>query len=207
MSETSPEIAHSSAPLIVDSWVDSACPYTFRANQWLQEVAEHRGLVIRWNVFSLKILNDSDQAKHIASHRVSRMVAWLMRHDDQEAAGNLYLTVAERIHEHREKPEEAERAALADFSPELRAQLVDVAENSELDDLIQESQDRALKMVGRGVGLPIIGINGEGFSGPIMNPVVTGDDALKLWDAYTMLHSLPQFFELKRAKRRPQQRR
>ena len=57
-------------------------------------------------------------------------------------------------------------------------------------------------IVGKKVGIPIVVIDGavSTYFGPVLSPAPTGDDALKLWDAYVVLGSVSGVYEIKRAR-------
>jgi hypothetical protein len=62
----------------------------------------------------------------------------------------------------------------------------------------------ALALVGTDVGVPVLAFHdGDevyAISGPVLSPVVTGDEALDLWDHVVALARTPNFFELKRSR-------
>ena len=57
-------------------------------------------------------------------------------------------------------------------------------------------------MVGKGVGIPIIRIAGAKsvMFGPVMTPAPLGDDALKVWDAFSLLAEVDGVYEIKRTR-------
>ena len=74
--------------------------------------------------------------------------------------------------------------------------------NASWDPIIEESTERAWSIVGKEVGIPIVVIDGAAntYFGPVLSPAPTGADALKLWDAFVVLGSIPGVYEIKRTR-------
>jgi hypothetical protein len=54
--------------------------------------------------------------------------------------------------------------------------------------------------VGDDVGVPVIRYNGNAFFGPVVTPAPTGDDALRLWDGFALVLTVPGVYEIKRTR-------
>tara|TARA_B100000945_G_C19848084_1_gene352634 strand:- start:10 stop:444 length:435 start_codon:yes stop_codon:yes gene_type:complete len=87
----------------------------------------------------------------------------------------------------------------------LAASYAEAASDEKWDTPIREKMDDGLSLVGDDVGTPIIAWNrGDGdrvaLFGPVITRVPQKEDALKLWDAMTMLGDIDGFWELKKTR-------
>lgn len=203
----------------VDFWFDAGCPWTWGTSRWLAEVAAARGDEVRWRPYSLAVKNGlfSDDPPDIpeqyvesakAGHAWLRVVAKLAEDDTERAGerpgdnagvGRLYTELGRRVHHDEVNAADvdlAEALEAAGFDRGLAA----CADDESLDASIQASMDEATALVGDDVGVPIIAVDGSGVSGPVVSPVPTGDEALRLYDAVLTGLSTPGFFELKRTR-------
>ena len=82
------------------------------------------------------------------------------------------------------------------------ASVLSHAEDDSWDHGIRDSTEAASALVGTEVGLPIMRVEGARsvFFGPVMSPAPTGDEAIKLWDAYRSITELDGVFEIKRTR-------
>lgn len=186
----------------VEFWFDPICPFTWITSRWVTDVAEARGYDVMWNPFSLKILNegldeDPDAEENAQGHRMGRVVEAVRTASGQQQLASLYTAIGERLHLHGRTDIDAVLAdALAEVG--LPGDIISAADRTDADAGLRASTDRVLEMVGRGVGIPIIAVDGIAFFGPVFTSRPHGEQALDLWDAYVTLTRFPRFFELKR---------
>lgn len=189
---------------IADFWFDQLCPYCWATSRWLIEVAKVRDIDIRWHVMSLGVLNEDQVPEaELAAYPQSK-VWWMPRvaiaaaqAKGDEILGPLYTAMGRRHHGQGN----ADLMAVIKESLDelgLPPELADAAESTDYDDALRASHHAGIDPVGKGVGTPIIHVNGVAFFGPVITRVPTGEEAGRLWDATVALASYPYFFELKR---------
>ncbi len=198
---TAPE---SSGRSVADLWFDQLCPFCWATSRWLIEVAKVRPIDLRWHVMSLAVLNEDQVPEEELSAYPETEIWWMPRvavaaaqHAGDDILGPLYTAMGNRVHGRGDKDFAAVIAeSLAEVG--LPAQLADAATSTEYDEALRASHHAGVDPVGKGVGTPIIHVNGVGFFGPVITRVPTGEEAGRLWDASVTLASYPYFFELKR---------
>jgi DSBA-like thioredoxin domain len=190
----------------VQFYFDPACPWTWITSRWVVEVAEARDLQITWQQFSLRYHNKDNPGYDWIRERLDdqfpgmRVVAAAQQHHGNAAVGRLYTALGLLIHydddEHLLRLPEAIAAA------GLPAELIDAGSDASWDAVIEESTQRAWDIVGKEVGIPIVVIDGAAntYFGPVLSPAPTGDEALKLWDAFVALGSISGVYEIKRTR-------
>lgn len=185
----------------VDAWFDPICPWTWATSRWLVGCAHDRGVEVRWHPFSLTFQNDSPVGPALRALRVVAAV----RAADEVAVGPLYTELGRRIHHDGEEADDDLGGALAavGLEPELAA----AAGDDSWDAAIRDSMAEAKALVGDDVGIPILAIDDDhgptGASGPILSAIPTGDEALRLFDAWAATVRVPGFAELKRTRTGP----
>lgn len=188
----------------VEFWFDPVCPWCWMTSRWASEVAQVRGFTIDWHPVSLAILNENSIPNGHAdayeqTKRMGRVVVAAERMHGADVVGKLYTEFGTRIHPGGRSDYDAiiEEAVAAVGLP---AELSQAANDDELDTVLRENTDHAIKIAGPDVGVPVISINGIAFFGPVVTPAPTGDAALKLWDGIAAAASVPGFYELKRGR-------
>lgn len=202
----------------VSFYFDSMCPWTWMTSRWLVDVAGQRGLDITWRTFSLPMLNEGQEIPPALLEAVPdirqrlaldpgilRMVESLRAAGRNDDIGRFYTECGNRFHVAAAPPERAvleEAAKAAGVEDHLPA-----ADDDRWDKAVRASLDEALAKAGPDVGSPVIVLDGNerGAFGPIVSPPPQGDDAARLWDAVVVLHSVPDFFEIKRGRGGPPQ--
>jgi len=189
----------------VDFWFDPACPWAWMTSRWVDEVAQHRDVEVRWHVMSLSVLNEGRDLP--ASYRalmdeswapVRVIVAAARDHGDQ-VVKPLYDAMGTRRHPGGRKDTAAIVAeALAEVG--LPAELAAVGDTDEVDDLLRASHAGAIELVGDDVGTPVVAVDGVGYFGPVVTPAPTGQAALDLFDGLVLMTRVPGFYELKRSR-------
>jgi len=191
----------------VDMWFDPICPFAWITSRWLLEAASVRDLEVTWNIMSLAQLNkdrEMDEAHKAAFTRswdAVRLVAVVKEKHGNDAVIALYNALGTRIHLKKEKvSDELLAAALTDAG--LPGELISEAANEAWNLDVIESHERAISMVGNDVGTPVLAIGEAAFFGPVISPAPKGEAAGKLWDGFVLCLQTPEFFELKRARKR-----
>ena len=195
-------------PTRVDFFFDSLCPWAWRTSLWIRAVAAQRPLDITWKPFSLAIVNnadpDSDQARK--GFLLGRTLIAARRHSGNTAIDRLYREFGDTIH--KQKLDPLQPSVVADAL--TRAGLPSDLAQSALTDATTEEDLRSSHAEGKAIGafgVPTLVLDGSetGVFGPVIDPVPTGDDALKLWDMTEWTHRQPYLWEFKRDRhhRRP----
>jgi predicted DsbA family dithiol-disulfide isomerase len=190
----------------IDFWFDPACPFTWRTSRWLLEVADQRPVEITWRLMSLSVLNagkdipEQYREPMRQGARALRVLAAAQDSGGQGAVARLYTALGTRRHEHGKDYEDGElQDAVAEVG--LPASVAAAADEERYDAMVLASHEEGQRRVGAEVGSPVIAVGGgRGFFGPVVVPVPTGAEALRLLDAVRLLASVPSFSELKGAR-------
>jgi hypothetical protein len=202
---TSPSTAPTQSSA-VQFFFDPACPWTWITSRWVVEVAEQRDLQITWQLFSLRYHNKTNpgydwiRERLDDQHPAMRVLAAAKQHHGNAAVGRLYTALGTLIH--YDDDESLKRLPDAIANAGLPADLIEAGDDESWDPIIEESTERAWSIVGKEVGIPIVVIDGAAntYFGPVLSPAPTGADALKLWDAFVVLGSIPGVYEIKRTR-------
>ncbi|GAA2965889.1 mycothiol-dependent nitroreductase Rv2466c family protein [Actinokineospora diospyrosa] len=200
------------ATTTADVWVDPRCPWAWITSRWLLEVEQVRPVAARFHIMSLSVLNEGREVPE--KYRQGMIDGWgpvrvciaAEQQHGNDALRLLYNAMGTRIHNHKEGlGRDMMLGALADAG--LPAELIDAAEQTELDVPLRESHHAGMDPVGSEVGTPVIhvpGPDGEliAFFGPVLTPAPRGDAAGRLWDGVLALAGTDGFFELKRTRDR-----
>jgi DSBA-like thioredoxin domain len=190
----------------VQFYFDPACPWTWITSRWVVEVAQQRDLQITWQLFSLRYHNTTNPGYDWIrdalddQHPAMRILAATKQHHGNAAVGKLYTALGTWIHhdddEHLKKLPEAIAAA------GLPADIIEEGSDEKWDAIIEESTHSAYGIVGKEVGIPIVVIDGVDttYFGPVLSPAPTGEEALRLWDAYVVLGGIRGVYEIKRTR-------
>jgi len=186
-------------------WFDPICPWAWMTSRWILEVTKVRPVNVKWNLFSLaqlnrdKELSDEYKSKLIKSWQTTRVIAAAQRLKGDEITLPLYTAISSRIHIGKREVElSLFEEALSEIG--LPTDLTKSAEDESLNEIVIESHERGIKLVGNDVGTPIISVNGTAFFGPVISPAPKGEEAGKLWDGVLGVASYPGFFEIKRSR-------
>ncbi|MBN9111219.1 MAG: disulfide bond formation protein DsbA [Pseudonocardia sp.] len=192
----------SSSPTAVDFFFDPGCPFTWRTSRWITEVADAGVATVTWRLMSLSVLNEGKDIPEqfrplmVQSARTLRVLAAV---EDNHARARLFTALGVHRHDNGEDWDDTLLAtAIAEAG--LPAALIDAADDAGLDATVKESHEESQAAVGQESGSPVLrlgGANGKAWFGPVVVPVPTGDEALRLFDAVTLLADVPSFSELK----------
>ncbi len=191
-------------------WFDPSCPWAWITSRWILEVQAQRDIEVKWNIFSLAVLNEGRELKPEYRERIDktwgpvRVIAAAKRKNGYEVVLPLYTEIGTLFHPGA-KPVAKETISEALQNQKLDSSLIDFYDTNDFDQDLRDSTKAGLDLVGDDVGTPIISIEGVAFFGPVLTPAPKGSEALKLWDGVLAAASLPGFFELKRTRTaRPQ---
>ena len=202
----------------VEIFVDPSCPWAWITSRWAKEVATARDITLTWRSYCLEIRDDYDVAPtvplqmrevalaaHALSHRMLRIFE-AARADGGEAAVDALYTQWGRLYFDSAPGTGDSLLAECLSSSGLDAALAGAADDAKWDAPIVESMDVAYAFGGPKTQTPTIVVRAAppyGFKGPVMAPAPTGDAAVQLWDAITVLALEPGFFEITRPRVNP----
>lgn len=198
--------------LRINMYIDPVCPYTWIVSRWLLEVEALRDLDLRYDVMSLRMLNEHRavdpgyRANLDVSTGPSRVAAAVLTGHGSDGLRAWHTAFGSRIFDHWRMPDRSEydtatRAALVEAG--LPESLGDAADSDSHDAELRRSHEAAVGPVGADAGTPIVHIGGAAFFGPVLNAVPRGADALRIFDGVCLLATSPDFFELKRTRTEP----
>lgn len=204
-------------------WFDPICPFCWMTSKWLRLVAGQRDLDIEWRFISLRLVNagvdyaaqfpPEYEAGHTAGLRGLRVAARARKEHGTDALDRLQEAFGRHVFEQEPVPDTsaAREAQGSDTflagvltTAELPATLVEAADDTAWDEVVQAETDEALALTGRDVGTPIIQVDppdGLAFFGPVISRMPTAEQAGELWDHAVGLARFPGFAELKRSLR------
>lgn len=192
-------------PMSIEFWFDPGCPFTWRTSRWLTDVAARREMSVTWRLMSLAVLNEGKEipeqfrARIAQGTRTLRVLAACDEAGGQEALRRLYSALGSRVHEQgAPDDDDALRAAIAEAG--LDESLAAAADDARYDDRIRASHAAGQRRVGIEAGSPVTAIGDAAFHGPVVSPVPTGEEAMRLFDAVRLLAAVPSFSELKTAR-------
>jgi 2-hydroxychromene-2-carboxylate isomerase len=193
--------------MTVTFWFDPSCPFTWATSRWLRAAAAERGEQVEWRLMSLAVLNaDKDVPQQYVegmrlSTRASRVLARTAREHGNESVDALYTALGTRLHEQGGESISRDMVAAAVTDAGLPADLMAGYDDESLDADVESSHAEGQRRVGDEAGSPVIAFgDGPGYFGPIVTEPPTGDDSANLYQAMTLLSTVPQFAELKRAR-------
>jgi 2-hydroxychromene-2-carboxylate isomerase len=205
----------------IEFYWDPICPFAWITSRWVDKVASLRGLTVDWRFISLRIVNEGrDYATefppeyvdlHERGTRMLRVAAAARDAHGRDVVGPLYTALGESIWNRTRQPGVQAFAGIGDHehlcavlaSVDLSASLAEAADVDTFDAALRADTAAGLERTGGGVGTPIVaqGTDGPGFFGPVISRVPDDAEALRLWDAVTLLADWPGFAELKRSAR------
>jgi len=190
---------------VVDFYLDTACPWSWRTSVWMREVMKVRDVDVHWKFFSLEEINKANnpdaepRPTHIASRDTFRTMVLARRKYGDEAVNKLYHEFGTARHEEKKDlDEDTIRLCIekAGYSPSLLDEAL--ADDSTREEYLAEHKAAAERGA---FGVATLEINGsEPVFGPVIIPVPTGEEAGELWDHVAAMSTKGYFFELKRTR-------
>ncbi|MEU4097503.1 DsbA family protein [Streptomyces sp. NPDC026673] len=196
----------------VDFWFDPVCPWTWLSSRWMLEVERIRPVDVTWRVMSLAVLNEDRLDQLPDRIRELMGLAWApvrvltaaSQAHGPEVTEPLYTAMGTRFHQLQQpRTRPTIEAALRDVG--LPLGLADAGDTDAFDARVRASHQEAIDLVGADVGSPVVAVPGPdaartAFFGPVVSPAPKGEEAGRLWDAATVLASMPGFYEIKRTR-------
>jgi len=190
---------------VVDFYLDTACPWSWRTSVWMREVMKVRDVDVHWKFFSLEEINKANNPDmetrpgHLQSRNVFRTMVLARRKFGDAAINKLYHEFGTARHEEKKDLDDdtiklcIEKAGL---SPSLLDEAL--ADESTRDEYLAEHKAAAEQGA---FGVATMMIDGsEPVFGPVIIPVPTGEEAGELWDHVAAMSTKGYFFELKRTR-------
>jgi 2-hydroxychromene-2-carboxylate isomerase len=204
----------------VEVFVDPSCPWAWITSRWIKEVAPRRDLTVTWRSYCLEIrddygvvptmpekLRETALAAHAVSHRMLRIFEAARAEAGETAVDALYAQWG-RLFFADTRLDDDDLLAACLASSDLAPELAGAADDDKWDVPIVDAMEVAYHYGGPKTQTPTIVVRATppyGFKGPVMAPAPTGDGALRMWDAITVLALEPGFFEITRPRaHRPQ---
>src|SRR5205823_15084966 len=98
----------------IEFYFDPLCPWAWQGAVWIRQVSEVRAIRVEWRLFSLFLINEHHEelGPEVRERMLAglRVLALVRRETGNEATGEVYRSIGERLHETRPRPE---------MSPEL----------------------------------------------------------------------------------------
>jgi hypothetical protein len=197
----------------LEVFVDPSCPWAWITSRWVKEVAAERDLSVTWRSYCLEIRDDYDVAPtmpaamretalaaHAVSHRMLRIFEAARAEAGEDAVDGLYTQWGRRFFA---GPPSGDDGLLAQCVSTcgLPAHFVEAADDEKWDAPIVTAMEVAYEFGGPKTQTPTIVVRSDppyGFKGPVMAPAPTGEAAIRLWDAITVIALEPGFFEITR---------
>jgi len=136
------------------------------------------------------------------THNLLRVMEAVRAAHGESGVDALYTEYGRRImHDHDFNFDVAEALGAAGLDRGLASAFEDDA----WDEVLRAEMDEALALCGDDVGTPIIAWDqpdGEriGLFGPVISKQLERDDALRLWDSFVSIATIPGFWEIKRTR-------
>lgn len=200
----------------LDFYFDPSCEWTWNTSRWITEVAPARDVRVTWRPLSLSLLNEGKELPEempaelreliTGLHRISlaglRVMEAVRAEHGDEPIGRLYTEYGRRIHHDRTA---GEPTFLTDSltAAGLDAGYAAAADDDRWDEPLRAGIREVREQVGDDVGSPVLVYDTEprrGFSGPVVSPPPTGEDALTLWDSMYAIAGVPGVYEIKRSR-------
>ncbi len=190
----------------IQFYFDPGCPWTWITSRWVVEVARARDLQVTWQLFSLLYHNQDNPGYDWIRETLKdqypamRILAATKQQLGNAAVGKLYTALGTWIH--HDDDEHLTRLSEAIAAAGLPADIIEEGSEEKWDAMIEESTRNTYDIVGKEAGVPLIVIDGaaQSYFGPVLSPAPTGEEALRLWDAFVAFGSIRGVYEIKRTR-------
>lgn len=176
--------------MLADLHIDPTSATSWRTARWLTDIADARGLEVRWRPHSRLLADDVDATERAdlePVHRALRVAERAREEHGDVAVNRFYAELTRRLQEDGLHLEEDDLDGLlidVGLDPVLVAAAIDPAWDAEIEIAMEEAADAAgatfapVVVVGPAPDRTVI-------TAPIPAPVPTGDAALALFDGLT----------------------
>ncbi len=188
-------------------YVDPVCPFAWIASRWIREtVALRPDVEVELRLMSIAVLNEDRELDEWYREfndnswgpvQVAAAVSALSRYDE------FYEAFGKRAHLDRRDDWDA---VVVEVLEELGlpAELATSApEDPANEKALRETNAHLNEITGLEAGTPTLVLNGVATFGPVLRAVPRGEHALALYDAMTLLSTVPALTEIKRGDDRP----
>jgi hypothetical protein len=192
----------------VEYWVDPICPWCWVTARWMAGfVVPERDVKVTWQPISLLVKNEPDEAseyyeRSYQTHRYLRVMESVRAAEGDDAVFPLYWEYGRRIHHDQDRTFPAADALAAAGLDTAHAAAFD---DERWDTEIKDRMAVALDLAGNDVGTPIIAFDDDdgervALFGPVITRVPEREQALRLWDSFVGMATVPGFWEVKRTR-------
>lgn len=196
-----------SAPVPVVVFVDPSCPYAWITERWLTEVEQDGAITLTVKLLSLAVVNDGRELDdwyrsfNDKAWIPARVMAAVQQAYGDDSARQFYEAYGQRFHIDYDTGDNADRAQLAAdalAAVDLPTELIGAADNAALDDHLRAITKAALDPVGLDIGVPVTLIDGVASSGPVLNRIPRGAEAVEAFHAARTLANLNGYVRFER---------
>jgi len=188
-------------------YVDPVCPFAWIASRWLRETASLRPDVdVELRLMSIAVLNEGRELSE-----------WYRGFNDSSWGPVQVAAAVDSAGRFEDFYEAFGRRAHLDRRDDWTAVVVEVLEELGLptelatsapedpanEKALRETHAHLNEITGLEAGTPTFVINGLATFGPVLRAVPLGEDALALYDAMSLLSTVPALTEIKRGDDRP----
>jgi|SRR6185437_2212077 len=183
-------------------YVDPTCPFAWITSLWLNEVATKTGLQVQRELMSLSVVNEGRELEawyrdyNDRAWRPARVAAGLLASPHAHRWSDFYEAFGRRRHIEG-LSDDIRNITLTLDGLGLPAGLADAAEDEGWDNDLRRRTAAAMAPLSSDGGTPALHIGGRGFFGPVLTAVPRGDDAVRLWEAVSILATTDAFSEIK----------
>ena len=188
-------------------YVDPVCPFAWIASRWIRETASLRpGIEVELRLMSIAVLNEDRELE-----------AWYREFNDSSWGPVQVAAAVAALGRYEEFYEAFGRRAHLDRRDDWDAVVVEVLEELGLpaelatsapedpanEKAMRETHAHLSEITGLEAGTPTLVLNGVATFGPVLRAVPRGEHALALYDAMSLLATVPALTEIKRGDDRP----
>lgn len=189
-------------PTAVIAYVDPTCPFAWITSRWLEEVERAGHAVVRRELMSLSAVNEGRQLDdwyrdyNDRAWRPARVAAALLAGHAADRWPAFYGAFGQRRHVERLRDDPANLARTIEELG-LPSSLLDAAEDPSWDDDLRSRTVTACAPLHGEGGTPVLHLRGRAFFGPVLTVIPRGGDAVRLFEALTVLAETSGFSEIK----------
>ena len=186
-------------------FTDITCPWAWQSSRWFKKIEEELKIPTTWELFSLAIKNKSSnkspemREKHHKSLRVLRILQAVQNELSNDNVSNLYTAIGINFHVKKQPIDSNLENILAECG--INNKFLENMDNEDLDKMIENSTNQAVKLCGNDVGVPIIVLNDgkkeKAIFGPIISDVPNLEESLEMWEHFKYICFNENIHELK----------